>query len=300
MHRLARCFRILRLDGTYFRVTDHDGSLTVPEGYIDGLTDVFDNEYTYSPLDGWDASNQRAESAMKRSNVEFLGAIGGSIVTQSDLQAGLWLDAAVDMMILDWEYPWMGPIVWKHYRLVDFKNNGEVWAAQCENRMGELHRKVGKVYSKTCWHALGNSRCGVNANDPNVTQFNCTVTEVTDNANFRFEGTGGHTPEDQVDDFFNFGQVKWASGNNDGRSYPVYDSFVKTGSDPGTSDDARLVLQIPCAATVQVGDTFSLYVGCDKTSQTCVDKFSNLNNFGGQPQIPGTSALVKTGSEVAH
>jgi len=297
--RLAHLFRVTRLDGTVLRVTDHDGTLTFTEGWIDGDTDPFTSENTYSPVDGWDASNERAEAAMKRSNIEFRGAIGGSIVTTADLQAGLWHDAAVDEVIVDWMYPWLGPIRWKHYRLTDFRFDGDVWMAQCENRMGELHRKVGKVFSKTCWHGFGDSRCGINASASNTTMFSSTVTAVTTNADFKFEGTGGHTPEDQADDFFKVGHLTWTSGNNKGRSYPVYQSYQKTGSDPGTSDDARLVLQYPTAATIQVGDGFTVYAGCDRTLAECSTKWSNLVNFGGFPQIPGTSAVAKTGEEVA-
>lgn len=38
--------------------------------------------------------------------------------------------------------------------------------------------------------------------------------------------------------------------------------------------------------TPGVGDTFTIYPGCDKQQQTCAQKFSNLINFGGFPYVP--------------
>lgn len=40
---------------------------------------------------------------------------------------------------------------------------------------------------------------------------------------------------------------------------------------------------------LQVGQSVTLYPGCDRTIATCNDKFSNHLNYGGQPHIPGKS-----------
>jgi uncharacterized phage protein (TIGR02218 family) len=38
---------------------------------------------------------------------------------------------------------------------------------------------------------------------------------------------------------------------------------------------------------IQVGDTFTYAPGCDKTRETCCNKFNNILNFRGFPDIPG-------------
>lgn len=39
------------------------------------------------------------------------------------------------------------------------------------------------------------------------------------------------------------------------------------------------------------GSYATLYPGCDRRKQTCLDKFANLNNFGGFPWIPSKNPL---------
>lgn len=43
---------------------------------------------------------------------------------------------------------------------------------------------------------------------------------------------------------------------------------------------------LPLAHTPLVGDTFTVFPGCDKTQTTCSAKFSNLSHFRGYPYIP--------------
>jgi len=42
-----------------------------------------------------------------------------------------------------------------------------------------------------------------------------------------------------------------------------------------------------------VGDAYSLIPGCDKLLTTCRDKFSNVDNFRGEPHLPGMDAILR-------
>lgn len=48
---------------------------------------------------------------------------------------------------------------------------------------------------------------------------------------------------------------------------------------------AALTLIAPFSFDIAIGDTFTVYPGCDKQQETCA-LFGNLDNFGGQPYIP--------------
>lgn len=37
---------------------------------------------------------------------------------------------------------------------------------------------------------------------------------------------------------------------------------------------------------LEVGDSVNMYIGCDHSTQDCIDKHSNIENFGGEPFIP--------------
>jgi hypothetical protein len=53
----------------------------------------------------------------------------------------------------------------------------------------------------------------------------------------------------------------------------------------------------PFELTIAIGDTFTLFPGCDGLQATCQFKFNNLHNFGGEPNVPGPPAAVNaTGS----
>jgi uncharacterized phage protein (TIGR02218 family) len=49
----------------------------------------------------------------------------------------------------------------------------------------------------------------------------------------------------------------------------------------------------PMPYTIQVGDKYFVYAGCDKKQSTCISKFGNIVNFRGEPFVPGTDSIVK-------
>jgi hypothetical protein len=58
----------------------------------------------------------------------------------------------------------------------------------------------------------------------------------------------------------------------------------------------------PFPYTPEVGDTYSVYAGCNKTKATCRDKFDNVVNptsggFGGFDFIPGQDEMNKFGGQ---
>ena len=63
--------------------------------------------------------------------------------------------------------------------------------------------------------------------------------------------------------------------------------LVKTYS-PGV-----FTLALPAIIPPEPGDTYTAIAGCDKTRETCVTKFANILNFGGEPDGPGQDALTK-------
>ena len=50
-----------------------------------------------------------------------------------------------------------------------------------------------------------------------------------------------------------------------------------------TGDDIEIDLGIPGLA---VGNVLQTLPGCDRTINTCINKFNNVDNYGGFPYIP--------------
>lgn len=53
-----------------------------------------------------------------------------------------------------------------------------------------------------------------------------------------------------------------------------------------------ITLSTPLQYPPQVGNTFTIFAGCDKTMATCKNKFSNLDNFSGTPFIPSADSSL--------
>jgi uncharacterized phage protein (TIGR02218 family) len=47
--------------------------------------------------------------------------------------------------------------------------------------------------------------------------------------------------------------------------------------------------------TLEVGDALEVYAGCDHSVETCLSKFDNVDNFGGEPEMPIGNPTAPTG-----
>jgi hypothetical protein len=91
-------------------------------------------------------------------------------------------------------------------------------------------------------------------------------------------GSGGSAWNTSSSGYFDYGLITFTSGLNNGLSMEVK-SYV-----PGSMN-----LQLGMPFTVTVGDTYSMTAGCNNAYTTCHDRFSNVVNFRGFPNIPGVS-----------
>lgn len=114
-----------------------------------------------------------------------------------------------------------------------------------------------------------------------------TVTAVTSARQFAATITGSPADGD-----FNGGLLTFTSGENDGFSMEVKDDAY--GS-PG-----EVLLYLPMPMDVEVGDTFSIRPGCDKSAAMCKGRFDNLVNFRGHGAwLPGVGELAAFGGQTA-
>lgn len=89
--------------------------------------------------------------------------------------------------------------------------------------------------------------------------------------------TGGTFPNG----WFNEGRVQFDDGPNSGvsRDIRLY----------STSGRFECFLEFPF--DISVTDAYTAFTGCDKTLQTCKDKFDNVINFRGWPFVPTTESV---------
>ena len=88
--------------------------------------------------------------------------------------------------------------------------------------------------------------------------------------------------------FYKFGYVKWLNGNNQGLSMEVkeWDNTTRT-----------LTLFLPMSNSILVDDRFEITPGCNRSLFTCLNTYDNVDNFRGEPFIPGQDTLLRIVSE---
>lgn len=96
------------------------------------------------------------------------------------------------------------------------------------------------------------------------------------------------TPLGSGSGYFDRGVITFTSGANSGLSMEVK-SYV-----PG-----QIVLVLPMPYALQVGDTYTMVAGCDKSFTTCRDRFDNVINFRGEPWLPGFDAMIQIGRKTS-
>lgn len=135
------------------------------------------------------------------------------------------------------------------------------------NRMAEALavEAGGRRISSTCNHVLYDARCGVAR-----TSFDVATTIATiDGRELTVASVGGND-----DGYFVAGEIATADGE---RRMVV--------SQVGTA----IRITAPFSSLATVGTSVTLYAGCDHSIQTCRDKFSNVVNFGGHPNVPSSN-----------
>lgn len=271
--KMVYCWKVIRNDGTVQGFTDHDNDLT------------FGN-VTYEAATGYTASQLSASLGLAVDNFDVEGALSSGNINESDLAAGHYDNATVEVYWVNWSDTSEAHIV-SRCVIGEVKRQGAMFSAEMRGQSNMLQQKVGRKYQRYCQAIIGEARCGIDLTS-SVYKGTGTVDSVSSNRSFTATGLAGF-----ADDWFTAGMVNWATGNNSGQGMEVklhdYTSSVTT-----------IELWQPMPSDIAIGDTFSITVGCKQDAGTCNDKFNNIANFRGFNLIPGPDMLLfypKTGDD---
>ncbi len=257
---LATLWKVTRTDGVVMGFTDHDRDLAY-------------NGITYKAATGFTPSTISGSADLSVDNLDVQSVLSSDDITEEDLIAGLYDGASVHVMLVDYVNLAAGVLKQRRGELGEVTITDLGFTAELRGMMAKFDNNLCELYSSSCRADLGDARCGILLTVWSVTG---TVTAVADNGTF----TDGARSE--ADGWFSGGLLTWDSGANAGRQMEIR-SFTTGGG---------FALFMPMAATIAVGDTYSAIAGCDKTFDTCRDKFANHVNFRGEPHIPGNDYLT--------
>jgi len=280
MISLANCVKITRLDGQISGFTSLDVDVT-----IEGLT--------YSAWTSVDASELASQVGSGVDNLNVVALLSSTKVKETELLAGLWDGAKVELFFWPFDNPSLGRIVLLTGTLGEITEDGGQFTAEIRSLSQRLSQQFVELTSPLCRvRKLFDSRCmpnGSNEGTANgtITPAGCrpsrTVSVVNSTKQITFSGDAGAST------LYRYGMVTFTSGLNIGQSREVKEHTQGGGS------TAVITLQEPFPFVVAVGDVATLEWGCDRTLSQCTSRFKNFVNHAGEAQLPGTDAILRVG-----
>jgi uncharacterized phage protein (TIGR02218 family) len=274
---LATLWKITRLDTVVLGFTDHDQAITFNDG---------SGSVTYTPVGGATASATDFNSDMAPDNMELVGFLESDSITDADIRAGKYDYSVITVMVVNYADLTQGFMPWKTATLGPVKMKNGQYTAELRGLAFHLSTNIGETFGPICRVDLGGARCTVNLATYSQSG---SVSTVTDLRTFvpasGLKMIGSPTPTVAAPSgWFTDGVITWTSGANNGYSMEV-------GSWNGTT--MALFQNMPNA--IAPGDTFTITPGCNHLSGAngdCQNKFVNIENFRGEPFIPGMDQIL--------
>lgn len=192
----------------------------------------------------------------------------------SDIIAGLWRNARVEMRVVNYLDTALGHAQYTLGEITTLGVGHFACKPNIETLTHRLSQPIGDVYSPKCRvKRLGGPGCGVD-----LTTFTHTrnVVTPTNRRVFTVDGTA------QADGYFSYGTALFTSGANADIEIEIRKNIGNT-----------ITLMLPLPFDLSAGDDVRLIAGCDRTIDACRDKFSNAINFQGEPYAPTPETAYK-------
>jgi uncharacterized phage protein (TIGR02218 family) len=268
---LCWCYKVVRKDGVVMGFTEHDNDLK------------FD-DVVYEALSGFVGSEIAESLGLNVDNQDIHGVLSSDRITDDDISSGVYDSAHVTLYRVNWNDISMR-VLWKISTIGEISRGEHIFTAELRGLTHYLQQSKGRVFNPGCDVALGSIRCKVNLEN-NAYMALGLVNVVTGLRTFECTGLGirGNTY-----DWFTSGKLVWTSGFNNGKSVEV-----RLHSVNNANGKVYLELWQSALKLINVGDTFKVYAGCNKTPRACRDKFGNFVNFQGFPYMPGNDAVATT------
>lgn len=253
-------WRLERRDGVTLCFTSHDRDLS-----IDGLV------YRASP--GLVPTAIAETGGFEVDGFELQGALTAETLRADDLRAGRWDDAAITIFLLDWTNPSAG----KRYLASGFLGAVDYakgkFSVDIAGPTAPLNGVVAPYASPVCRARFCDRHCGLN---PGRFRQGATVAYSAD----RQIELAGWT-EAALQTLIN-GELHFVSGANCGLRRTVL--AVANG---------RLLIGRAPDFPVTPDSKVEVIEGCNKTFAMCRDRYANMVNFRGEPQLPGNDLLMR-------
>jgi uncharacterized phage protein (TIGR02218 family) len=260
---VCHCWRLTRTDGTVLGFTDHDRPLTAAGT-------------AFQPRTGFSATEARDTLGLAIDTVDIEGALSSAEISEADIAAGLYDDATVETLLVNWRDPTMATVL-RSATVGRIARRDGAFVVELKSRMHALDQVNGRSLARRCDAELGDQRCRFDLDRDGYSAAGAVVSATTPEL-LRVSGLDGFPGG-----WFAHGVLDWSGGALAGRRSRI---TGHTKSEGGVD----LALQPGDLPGPGAGDNFVVRAGCDKSFAICKAKFSNALNFQGFPHLPGNDA----------
>lgn len=257
----CHAWRLTRQDGLVLGFTEHDRDLEFAGTVFSADTGLMGGDVETGLGLAADAAG-------------VSGAFSSAAITAPDIADGRYDGALVEAFLVNWQ-DLSAHMLLSTRELGEVRATGEAFRAELRSLAARLDVPHGRIYARGCDARLGDGRCRVNLDTPDLTGQG-TILAVKDERSFTAGGLDGYGRG-----WFRHGRIAFSSGRFAGLEFEIGSHEVSQGV-------AELTFWSPPAGTPAPGDVFTIRAGCDKTRETCATKFANILNFQGFPFMPGS------------
>ncbi|MCB5197847.1 DUF2163 domain-containing protein [Loktanella sp. TSTF-M6] len=261
---VCQAWSITRKDGRTYGFTDHDCDLT------------FD-DILFHANSGLSARALATSTGLSVDNSEAVGLLQSDMIRDADIMAGRLDGAEITHWLVRWDNVTERAIRFRG-EIGEITREGGQFKVALRGLAERLNQPVGRSFLRSCAAVLGDGACGVDLADDRLHK-DRRIDAVTDGATLTVVASG-------VDDhWFTNGFIQVLDGAGVGLTAVIKDHRAEGSLQ-------RIRLWDALRADVVAGDRVRLIAGCDKRAETCREKFANLVNFQGFPDMPGDDWLM--------
>jgi uncharacterized phage protein (TIGR02218 family) len=233
--------------------------------FTDADTDIiFENE-TYLTGGYFTPGAIYSSSELGQDNFTIYGTIDGEVITQDALLAGEFADAYLEVFLIKnnekiiLKTGWVGG--------VKYANNQ--FSLAIASLGAKTNKIIGNCYSPNCRAEFADQYCKINKEHYS---FEGEVSSLAENSNIVID-----VKRNEPDHYFSGGVLELYNG----KKYNVLGFY-----------EGKIILDSVFDLKLELGDKYRITAGCNKTLEHCINKFSNVINFRGEPFIPNRHKLL--------
>jgi uncharacterized phage protein (TIGR02218 family) len=275
---LAYLWKITRQDSTVLAFTSFDRNLTY-------------NDVIYEALGGFTLSARAGKSDLTPDNHEADLFLESDFVTEADIRAGKYDEAALEIRIVNWADLTMGDVLLTVGTLGTLKMKNGNFHSEVRGLAYKYTKTLGRTYGPGCRATFGSGLNGIDMTsqwkcmvDVTLWQQDGSVAAITTDPSIIDPDTGLLRVGASTDagdpapaGWFDDGVLLFTSGVLAGGYFQI-----------NHWDGTLLTMQLPLPAPPAPGDTFTITPGCDHTQNDCFNKYNNIVNMRAELTIPGT------------